>query len=370
MDVKINNNIYPIALLSGETTPYPNNSTGIMFNKYGRFGSFIMKIVTKLHTAAISVAMLVLANSAFAVDRGQVSTNANVIEPYEPSTIGYTKDSDDVGFMDFTISLKYRLLPQTIFVLTDNDSEQLYFAFTGRFGMYLETRHSSPVIGKSYNPKIFWRHVTNSGTQPLTMHNANDHQEHEAYNGYIDFGYNHQSNGQSIDSAAEYLAARNSAEKPDYANDNLSRGWDYLEVDWKKTLTASDIHRLLSYVNLRYFLHHGLMQRTAEEYNDWENSSEGKPRKAINGIGATIEYQYGKTIYTRKMPLLANPTVTLKYETGYQSPFKYSTVRIEVGTQMLELPLTFWLQRGYNSDLAQYFKKVDSYGVELRMGTF
>ncbi len=309
--------------------------------------------------------------AAMAIDRGQVSNDEHTIEPYEPSTIGYTKDSDDVGFMDFTISLKYQLFPQSFLSLTGSDINRLYFAFTGRFGMYIGTRHSSPVIGKSYNPKLFWRHITDSTLVPVTLANANDDKRRQSYSGYIDFGYNHESNGQSIDSATEYLAALSTAEKPEFANDNLSRGWDYLEIAWKKTINESnDVHRLQTYVDLKYFLHHGLMQRTAEEYNDWENNSEGKPRKAVNGIATTFEYQYGKSSLFKKIPLLANPTIALRYETGYQNPFKYNTLRLELGTQILELPINFWAQRGYNSDLAQYYKKVNSFGVELKMGAF
>ena len=326
---------------------------------------------SKLLSLLVGTTALMFTATALAVDRGQVNTDESTIEPYEPSTIGYTKDSDDVGFMDFTISLKYQLFPRSFMTWTGDDINRLYFAFTGRFGMYIETRHSSPVIGKSYNPKLFWRHITDSTLVPTTLAHANDGKRRQSYSGYIDFGYNHQSNGQSIDSAAEYLAGRSTAEKPDYANDNLSRGWDYLEVAWKKTFNENDqVHRLQSYLDLKYFLHHGIMQRTAEEYNEWENSPEGKPRKAVNGIAATFEYQYGKSSLFRNIPLLANPTIALRYETGYQTPFKYSTVRLEIGTQILELPITFWAQHGYTSDLAQYFKKVDSYGVELKMGSF
>lgn len=330
-----------------------------------------MSINIKTSAIAIAISALMFSHGALAVDRGQISNDEHTIEPYEPSTIGYTKDSDDVGFMDFTVSLKYQLFPRSFVSWTGGSVDRLYFAFTGRFGMYVETRHSSPVIGKSYNPKLFWRHITDSTLVPVTLAHADDEKKRESYSGYIDFGYNHESNGQSINSADEYLAALSTAEKPDYANDNLSRGWDYLEIAWKKTLNESNsVHRLQTYLDLRYFLHHGFMQRTAEEYNDWENNPEGKPRKAVNGIAATFEYQYGKASLFRKIPLLANPTISLRYETGYQRPFEYSTFRLELGTQILELPITFWAQHGYNSDLAQYYKKVNSYGVELKMGAF
>jgi len=50
--------------------------------------------------------------------------------------------------------------------------------------------------------------------------------------------------------------------------------------------------------------------------------------------------------------------------------FRYSTVRIEAGIQFKQLPITLWWQDGYASDLALYFRKVRSWGIELDIGSF
>jgi hypothetical protein len=60
----------------------------------------------------------------------------------------------------------------------------------------------------------------------------------------------------------------------------------------------------------------------------------------------------------------------VRYLTGYAQPFQYSTVRAEFGFQFLSLPLAIWAQRGYMSDLAMYYLRVQSYGIELRFETF
>ena len=46
------------------------------------------------------------------------------------------------------------------------------------------------------------------------------------------------------------------------------------------------------------------------------------------------------------------------------------TVRVEAGIQFKQLPITLWWQDGYASDLALYFRKVRSWGIELDIGSF
>jgi hypothetical protein len=263
--------------------------------------------------------------------------------------------------------LKYRLLPKTI----SKKNERLYFAFTGRFGMYIGNRHSEPVIGKSYNPKLIWRHVMDDERKSFVPFATGDAEVRQEYQGYLDVAYAHESNGQSIGSAAEFASARATAQHPDFASDGLSRGWDYAQLVWKTTVLDRTVRRVTAYADLKYFFPQGLLQDHIEEYNSWENSPEGKPRKVVNGIAALVDYEHSwHAPIARRTLWLANPRVSLKYETGYRSPFKYSTVRLEAGVHVLELPLTLWMQRGYGSDLAQYYKQVSSYGLELKMGGF
>ncbi|MBI5429183.1 MAG: phospholipase A [Nitrosomonadales bacterium] len=271
--------------------------------------------------------------------------NVLPLESYEPNTIGYTFDNDDVPFMDFKVSVKYRLFPHIIRDNVSHDSN-LYLAFTGRFGQYIAYRQSSPVIGKRFNPKLIWR------------------QNNLAPFDYIDFSYVHESNGQSINSLQQYLRARENAMlrdgNADFANDYLSRGWDYLEVN-AKHMWPNENNLTSGYLSAKYFLANGLFQGVSEEYNSWESNPEGKSRKAVNGLSGILKRQF-KTGAIKKLALIL--------ETGYVRPFKYSTARVEAGTKLEELPITFWWQTGYGSDLAQYYKKTASWGVEMEIGSF
>jgi len=56
-----------------------------------------------------------------------------IIEGYEPNTFGYTKQANDEGFTDFTISIKSQLFRDWI-CRNSGGRSRLYFTFTGRFG--------------------------------------------------------------------------------------------------------------------------------------------------------------------------------------------------------------------------------------------
>jgi len=115
----------------------------------------------------------------------------------------------------------------------------------------------------------------------------------------------------------------------------------------------------------------GLLQGAEDEYHSWEDNPQGKPRKSVDGITGLIRYQ-SYSIGTAPDDSLAfsRPDFLLKYSTGYHSPFKYSTVRAEFGFQSYVAPVALWVQSGYMSDLAMYYLKVNSFGIELRVRRF
>lgn len=312
---------------------------------------------------AVSLVLLFLSSVAQADDDKRYAPLTLHLEGYEPNTIGFTQDSDDSGFMDFKISVKYALFPNV--VAKHYSNIKTYFAFTGRFGQYFN-RDSSPVVGKRFNPKLFLRYVTDWEEQELAAEQQPDLSTARRVREYIDLGYGHESNGQSINSAAEYQQARANSEKPEYADDHISRGWDYVELVWKKIPTHRGNDKLSTYLTLKYFLRNGLLQGKPEEYNEWENDSEGKPRKAVNGVSGMVKYQAQWAC----CGWLHDPKFALQYETGYQDIFEYHTWRFEAGVKVIELPVTFWHQRGYTSDLALYYKKVSSYGLQVEIGSF
>jgi len=359
-----------------------------------------MKILREIICSLVLV--MYVAGISFATGRDYCEVHSEA-EPklcsYEPTTIGYTFDSDDTGFLDFKISVLYQLFPDSITRFQNywlhsglGDKSALYFAFTGRFGQYIGTRDSSPVVEKLFNPKMFYRLWTDP-----------DHENH------VDFAFAHESNGQSIDSPAEYQAALATSKNQNEVKDQLSRGWDYLEISWKKTVyerpmsttetpnepclsgayknvnneasckrACSDCDNcqgidreksrktsIVSYLAIKYFLEYGPLEGRQENYNDWENDPQGKRLDRVSGLSAMLKW-----VERGSLPGLCDLKIAARFETGIRETFRYNTYRFEVGTKVLQLPMSVWWQTGYNSDLAQYYKKVDSYGIQVEIGSF
>ncbi len=299
-----------------------------------------------------------LSLSSEGADNNSVSIPWKRLQSHEANTLGYTKDNDDELFLDFKISLKYPIfhenqpLPPYLGFIP-----HFYFAFTGRFGQYIETRDSSPVIGKRFNPELFGRYW-------LDRKSKNDN--------YIDIGYGHESNGQSITSSEVYAERRTyydeTEDHPEFADDYISRGWDYIGLAWKKNWTpfTKKNHIFTTQLKLRYFVEYGLLQGRQEEYNGMESDPEGKPRKSVDGIQLKLKY---KADYDFNKAFRSNQ-FTLHYTTGITDTFKYHTYRLEWVLEIDNMPVMVWASHGYNSDLACYYKKVTSYGVGFKLVSY
>jgi hypothetical protein len=153
---------------------------------------------------------------------------------HEPNKLLARLDSQDerVHYMDATLSVKYPVLNPVVDAISTvmnidraRNTPRLYLAFTTRFSQYVATRQSSPVVARRYNPELFlrvWRDGVYDRTNPS----------------YWDFGYGHESNGQRINDPHAYNLAAAAADlrgDPEIAaRESISRGWDYLSIDWVK----------------------------------------------------------------------------------------------------------------------------------------
>lgn len=275
------------------------------------------------------------------------------MQSHEPIYIGYTWDEDDVGFMDFKLSLKYPIwhnaqpkkaafgwLPYP------------YFDFSGRFGQYIGTRESSPVIAKRFNPELIGRYWLLPDTDSHLPASS------------LDLLYGHESNGQSIGDNNSYQAMTQElalqGEDLKFADDYISRGWDYVGVLWSQNWAAESDRHVTTFLKLHYFLDDGLMQGAAEEYKSWENDREGKKRRQVDGISLS---------YRRNIDLghslLRGEKFFLQYVTGTENTFRFNTVRLEFSFVMGNLPLMLWASHGYNSDLADYYRELSSGGIAI-----
>jgi hypothetical protein len=282
----------------------------------------------------------------------------SILQPHVPITGGYTHDSDDQPYLDVTLSAKIRLLPLN----WTGPRNRLFLGMTSRFGFYWGTRPGSPVIGKDYSPELFWRFLTNPNaisTKPGSPSGL--------YADYLDLGYAHDSNGQVVHTALQYQEQLALLHDTQYTDDFIHRGWDDVELNWRQLYP----HDVATLFQGKYFMPHGLLQGAADEYHSWEDNPQGKPRRDVDGLALQVEYPSSSVrIPVNTSAIISRPSIAIRYLTGESQPLRYSTVRAELGFQILSLPLALWAQRGYMSDLAMYYQWVQSYGIELRFANF
>jgi outer membrane phospholipase A len=273
----------------------------------------------------------------------------------EPNMLGWTRDSyERQGFMDFTLSLRYPLLYDTL--------DQGYkfnmlpfISFTGRMGQYFG-RHSAPVVTKRFNPKLFFRfyEASTDGKKLWSDDNGLD---------YYDVGYAHESNGQHVDSVALFNAATASYGSAEIAQDYISRGWDYL--GYRRHVHLHERGLNLFEVDLRLFLRHGLLQGSSEEFNYWEAPRRITKISQVDGIRLKLNYDFDRRWFKG---------ASLEYITGYNTPFRNSTVRAELGftplSNYLGVPIVLWGQSGYLPNISQYYRRAWAVGIAASFETF
>lgn len=323
----------------------------------------------------------------------------NIIQPYEPIYVGYTFDEDDQAYLDFSLSI---MTPISVLFPTEdwNPSAKIpggnrnystadmidprlprvYFAFSGRAGQYIGTRDSSPVVGKRFNPLMSFR-----WWQKERDFESPDGVGDWSFHDFFEVSYGHESNGQRIGDIdnpqtpeqenlgrdryealrAEYLLIDGDAS---IARDELSRGWDYLGARWARSWKIREHRTLFLLLDGRYYLSDSPIQGEAEEYNLWENDDDWLAkydgeisRSKVDGLRASLRFEFesGNRFLTVN-------EVKLDFATGYEDPFERITTRLELGFKYTSL----WYRNGYNSDLVDYYRKDESWGVALKIREF
>ena len=302
-----------------------------------------------------TIALVVHAQSFMLMAENRPSPNIK-LRSHEDNLVGYRKDDNDVAFMDFKLSLMYPMLHDG--ELNGSRGKPSfwgpipygYFAFTGEFGQYIGSRASSPVISKRFNPKLFGRYwLSQEGS-------------------YMDISYEHESNGQSIDTASAYQRKRldlvASGENPAFAQDYISRGWDFLGLTLHKELAF--LHATFaSTFKGKYFLDDGLLQQAKEEPQAWEGITRARPRGEYDGLFLKFESNV-----KFKLGPIRGSKGSFQLTTGYRSPLKRMSTRVEFLTKWWDFPLVLWGSNGFNNDLADYYQRVGSYGVAFELKSF
>lgn len=275
----------------------------------------------------------------------------------EPNRLGCTRDSyESACFMDFTLSLRYPLFYDA---LDEGHKFDMlpFFSFTGRMGQYSgAVRHSSPVVTKQFNPKLYFRFYT-SDTAGQTLGTTDSIQD------FYDVGYAHESNGQYVDSVPVFNSTAASVGSAAIAQDYISRGWDY--VNYRRHLHFHALGTNSMDVDLRYFLSYGFFQKGSEEYFAWEAPRPITHISQVDGVRLKMNRDFNWSWFKG---------ANLSYTTGYREPLRWNTLRAEFGftplSDLLGLPIVLWGQSGYLANVTQYYRHAWSVGLAASFETY
>lgn len=300
-------------------------------------------------------------------EQGLFGSGIDGLTNHEPNKLLARMDKNDISrlYMDANLSVKHPVLSPVVDVVSSllnidrtRNLPRLYLAFTTRFSQYIGSRNSAPVVARRYNPELFlrvWRDGGYGRTDPS----------------YWDFGYGHESNGQYINSEALFRQVEDffedSGEPRQFARDNISRGWDYVSIDWRKQWNTGLIPNLEgqteTLIEYRHYLEDGFFQGEPEEFNSWEGNGGGeKTRDYYDGLRLSLAYDF---VNGACQDFFCFEKVELVHRTGYASPFTHNTTSLELTTNIAGLPIHLWGRAGYNSDLVDYYDYTNSWGFGI-----
>ncbi|MDR2212965.1 MAG: hypothetical protein LBE21_04995 [Pseudomonadales bacterium] len=356
----------PDVLRSDFVLFYTPELDGENFDTYSRCRSVdILPVLALVATAVIDD------NIASISTRQEVMAQHSFLTSYEANRLMARYDSNEISgaYMDFTLSVKnplfqnssvlnsfYQGIANGVDALTQRENGlyiQPYLAFSGRFSQYISNRESAPVLARRFNPSLFMRAWSSN-------------------NSYLDLGFAHESNGQSIDNQANfdreilsYLESGATQEEAfAFARDEISRGWDYSFLAWRKAWHQ----RFATRLQLRHYHHGGPLQGGAEEYNPWEGDGEQlRPRRQYDGVLLGLEYDFTRSRCLEGFSFICFQKLSLTQETGYSRMFENNTTTLEFTSNFFGLPIQLWGRSGYVGNLVDYYDYSTSWGLGFEL---
>lgn len=270
------------------------------------------------------------------VQENSVDSISHFLTGNEPSYFVLSRDEgDDYYHAEFYLSIKYPLLQRPIRFLLGDEST-LYFNYNGLYDFYLGTRHSSPIVSRRQNPGLMFEYKF---------------PDHEILR-KAKIGYFHESNGQTIDTEADYL---NTTDAKDY----VSRGWDYVYLE----LSAEPKKNWFVYMQGRRFLDKQMFKLDREEKWPWEPPvGENRLIQEYDGIRLIVNRMIKGKYWT-----FDEMKFSAIYRTGYRDFGHNSTRRFEATFRIFDIPLYIYYFDGYGINISSYYKKSSAYGFGFEL---
>ena len=259
---------------------------------------------------------------------------------YEPSYFALAFDDDD--HIEFKVSIKYPLLESdgTRFDAFTGGVNDLYFAYTGKYDFFVfsddPARDSAPVVSRLQNPGLF----------VLNKRASFDGEGLES----VSVGWFHESNGQQISDNQTFL---NTANAPDY----VSRGWDYLGLDFKFKQVEpwffdGDVNY---YVRMRFFCDcqgFGFIDDREDDIRIF-GGTEQASISDYDGLRLAVDNYANRWLHYG---------LSLRTGTSDSAALKRISYQFELTYRVLNLPLKVFYFKGYGKDISTYHLKDEYIG--------
>ena len=272
---------------------------------------------------------------------------------YEPSYFVLADDGVD-KHGEFKVSIKYPL-DEDVRWLTDafKGSNVWYFAYTGKYDFFLFSdegvgRNSAPVVSRIQNPGLFIKHKVDSEGSEYGFKS-------------VSVGWFHESNGQQIIDNTTFSNTVN-------ASDYVSRGWDYLGIDFKhrkKSIFSSDGHMDL-YTRLRFICGCQGFGSISGREDDIRilGGTETADIRDFDGLRLILndyvfsDFQYGLQLRTGITDETAFDNWSYRFEISF---------RLENAPIISDIPFTLFYFNGYGENISTYHIKNDYIGFGIKI---
>tara|TARA_R110002110_G_scaffold147129_2_gene337484 strand:- start:189559 stop:190428 length:870 start_codon:yes stop_codon:yes gene_type:complete len=261
------------------------------------------------------------------------------VEPYqrfssnEPNYFVGAWDNGDDWHMEFNLSIKYALWPPQA------SRHKLLFVYNGTYDFYLNSRDSAPIISRRQNIAPVYQYAL--GADP-------NRPEYE-----FRAGWYHESNGQTIETAEEYQDAG------EFARDQVSRGWDYLGLEYRSPFFAG----MRQHFDLRVFCDcQGWGSQDREDSIFWTSVNEQPKINDYDGIrwimgDFELPADFGN--------------LRLELKTGNRDFDALGNISGKfVFSDFLGFPLNIFYFSGYGRELSSYHERNQFIGIGIEMESF
>ena len=294
--------------------------------------------------------------SYFAIVPGTSKTNTNNdthVEFYLSIAYPIVDDSAD-GIVDWLYDryagIKRRLNPD-FKPKRFNGDHQVYFVYNGQYDFFSGSRTSSPIISRRQNPGVTYKYTFDKNKPNMILKN-------------IKLGWFHESNGQALDEESYANYDGNKADLfEEYRSfgqnpmDNISRGWDYLEVEFKASYQSYDF-----YFNFRDHCNCQALGRESKEDNIFWDLSKEETISKYKGTTAIFSYTW-ETKY--KHLFRFNYILTTGERKYFAEKFTHKVSL--TGIFLLDTPITLFYFNGYGENVSEYHRKTQylAFGLEF-----